>query len=272
MTPESPIPNWHEITALLPPERPDHYHHSARRGDTRYGLEWLASENRLAPAAHDCAWSVLDAWSWFSSGQHWNGYAAETLLLAHSRLIGSVVADVLRAHRGRSLNGTNFDIGGADLFAEGLCGTLEALKTLKFEHEDFAPDKPDILDQLAMYVARAAKNQMLDYLDKMFPSRWRKAECLDESVVGRAEEWKQRLGQYEADRVFEVIKAACDKPWLWDCVLEWWTTDRTQEELATQFCVTRHEIQESMLRVVRHVEVELGLDDGVIKRRSRRQR
>lgn len=269
---ESPIPNWQVIFAGLPPEPPDDYHFTLRRGDTRYGLDWLAPEDKRAPATRDCAWSVLNAWYSFSNGQHWNGYAAETLILAHSRIVGRVAVDVLKKHHGRDTNEFRFDTGGADLYAEGLSGSLEALKTLEFAHEDFAPDKPDILDQIAKYVARAAKNQMLDYLDAMFPRQWRNAKHLDGLDGGQSEEWMEHFGRHRAERVIAAIKAACDKPWLWEAVCERWARDRTQAELAVKFNVTRDEIQKSLRLVLRRVEAELELNEAEIKQRARRRR
>lgn len=260
---ESPIIEWEKI--VLPPEPPDAYHYRLKCGATRYGLEWLASEESRPPAASDCWWSVMDAWCWINGGRHWDGYSTETLVLAHSRLVGKIAAELCRTQPSE----------GADLFAVGLASIPGAVRS-------FEPDQledADVLVQLARYIGRAARNDMIDYLDKMRPPWWRNAKSLGRIEEGWDDEWKRRFGQHTfapehtPEKVMEIIKSLCDgdEPWIWECLLEWWTQDFTQAELAERFNVSRHQIQESLVRVLRLAETEFGLTARPAKRRSRRR-
>jgi DNA-directed RNA polymerase specialized sigma24 family protein len=159
--------DWNIVAALLPQPVADAYHLLPKAGAVRYAIDENGTD---APPSTDHWWAVYDAFCCLYA-RPGDKYAAETLVLAHGRMVRKIaysVIDDFTPSAGKKKKSLRTGVSIEELVSAGIAATWKALQKACQIDNDIGPDDPDIMEQVASYLGTAAKNEMLAYVREMY--------------------------------------------------------------------------------------------------------
>lgn len=283
--------DWTPVRKLLDeiPHKRDIYHATFRAGSTLYRLEWL--DFSAPPANQDGAtwWSTYEALALLSAYPGAT-YPAETLLLAHARLIQDVVMNELKK-RGlfqqerfavTPADGTlkQADQGGAEIYQEALLAVHEELLHLpdftrdETQYDD-PNDGPDITDLLAAHIYAIAKKAAENAMKRLLRQRRRK-----QVKWPRYEIKPKRFDELPPEKEIEEKRLHAKAMQVVDGSLQDDTERQiaemkelrmSDEAIAAQLGMRTHKVNRMWHRMLNRMEEKLGLMPVKIIRRAKRK-
>jgi RNA polymerase sigma factor (sigma-70 family) len=277
--------DWEAIASLLQTTSPDAYHFGYATGATEHQI---GLGKYRGPNGTDTPWDTYDAYC-----QHYaypsDRIALESLVFGLVRGIQKITKSFLD-QPSREVHGKHgIETVGNDLYNEGVLAAVEVIgKRREFDH--VGPDDLDEVTQLRRIVFCAARNRMLDFLERMYPEWWRKTLCaglpeddelfeedgsprrspVTESATG-VESSDPTIAEAAHSRAQAAIDDACSRE-ADKAIVELRENGHSQEEIADIVGLSRNQVQRALTRIQKKAEDQLGLPNAKAKKRKRRKK